>query len=204
MDEVTLRSYHSFTREAKAVVLQRVIAADPALAPRPVALAGCAALFARAQLPQPVPPARLPLHLQMATYILQTSFSAFSDCSVVRYTFADCPAWLAQVQRYSILRLAGANDAHPSRRAAMVLTEPVLLWQRHDLITRFLLVDLITTCSMRPQWCARWNLGVSHDMSLLAVNAHAAVFDCIHVGTGEPYLNPTNPVATVYVPVVTQ
>ena len=41
-------------------------------------------------------------------------------------------------------------------------------------------------------------------MSLLAINAHAAVVDCIDVGTGEPCLNPTNPVATVYVPVVTQ
>ena len=103
-DEITLQSYHSFTREAKAFVLQRVIAADPALARRSVALAGCAALFARAQPLQPVQPTtQLPLHLQMATYILETSFSAFRDCSVVRYTFKDRPAWLAQVQRCSVL-----------------------------------------------------------------------------------------------------
>ena len=31
LKEVTIRSYHSFTREAKGLVLQRVIAADPAV-----------------------------------------------------------------------------------------------------------------------------------------------------------------------------
>lgn len=54
------------------------------------------------------------------------------------------------------------------------------------------------------QWCAHWNLGVSNDMTLLAVHAHTAEVDCIHVGGGEAYLHFTQPVATLFVPVVTQ
>ena len=99
MEEVTLRSYHSFTREAKAVVLQRVIAADPAVTSRRAAgHSGSCAPFACPAAMQPLQPAQLPLHLQMAMHILDRSFRAFSDCSVVRYTFADRPAWLAQVR----------------------------------------------------------------------------------------------------------
>ena len=43
LKEVTLRSYHSFTREAKGVVLQRVIAADPAVRRQVTSLCSCAA-----------------------------------------------------------------------------------------------------------------------------------------------------------------
>ena len=54
------------------------------------------------------------------------------------------------------------------------------------------------------QWCERWNLGVSNDMTLLAVNAYTAEIDCIHVSGGEAISQSTSPAATVFVPVVTQ
>ena len=62
--------------------------------------AGCGALFARAPPPQqPILLSQLPLHLQMTAHILEASFRGFRDASVVRYTFAGCPSWLAQVRR---------------------------------------------------------------------------------------------------------
>ena len=57
---------------------------------------------------------------------------------------------------------------------------------------------------VRVQWCERWNLGVSNDMMLLALHAHTADVECIHVGSGEANLTSTLAVATVFVPVDTQ
>ena len=65
-------------------------------------------LFARAPPQQPIQVAQLPLHLQMAAHILETSFHSFRDVSIVRYTFADRPSWLSQARRsctYSSLTL---------------------------------------------------------------------------------------------------
>jgi len=66
---------------------------------RQVSGAGCGALFARAPPQQPIQLSQLPLHLQMTAHILETSFRGFRDASVVRYTLADRPSWLAQVRR---------------------------------------------------------------------------------------------------------
>ncbi len=41
-------------------------------------------------------------------------------------------------------------------------------------------------------------------MTLLAVHAHTAGIECIHVGGGEANLTSTLAVATVFVPVATQ
>ena len=62
----------------------------------------------------------------------------------------------------------------------------------------------LTAMPLCVQWCERWNLGVSNDMMLLAVHAHTAEVECIHVGGGEANLTSTLAVATVFVPVATQ